>query len=114
MANKNDWSANDLEAVADDGLAATSYKIACETEKYDADYTTWQVADHDGLVRAVNARDYYRLAWRGMAANGNERTLIAAVIPPALRISTEYSVFARPPPNSSSRSARRNHKLARR
>ncbi|MDO8150192.1 DNA methyltransferase [Isoptericola sp. b408] len=43
-------------------------------------------------VETVSARGFYRLAWRNMAANRNERTLAPALIPPgAAHIHTVYS-----------------------
>ncbi|MGB3287474.1 Eco57I restriction-modification methylase domain-containing protein [Mycolicibacter algericus] len=81
MLHKTDWSANDIEALADDAIPVTAYKPAGPRQHYDADYTSWQAADEDGIVRTVRARDRYRVAWRCMAANTNERTLIPAVIP---------------------------------
>src|SRR5699024_7120296 len=43
--------------------------------QYDAAYTHW------GEQRDDPARDHYRVAWRAMAANTGERTLISAIIP---------------------------------
>src|SRR5699024_9627036 len=41
----------------------------------------------------VAARDYYRIAWRRMAANTGERTLIPAIIPPgAAHVHPVYSI----------------------
>lgn len=82
MRNNLDWSATDFEHLPDDAIPATAYKPACAPEKYDADYTSWQVADKNGILRTVCARDCYRIAWRAMAANTGERTLIPAIIPP--------------------------------
>lgn len=75
MRNNKDWSPVDLEALAPDALPVTSYKRAMPAAEYDAAYTHWG-DDH------VPARDYYRIAWRNMAANTGERTLIPAIIPP--------------------------------
>jgi hypothetical protein len=75
MLHNQDWSAIDLETLAPDALPITAYKPAESEAKYDAGYTRW------GANR-VPARDYYRVAWRNMAANANERTLIPAIIPP--------------------------------
>ena len=44
-----------------------------QSARYDADYTHWG---------SMSARSYYRIAWRAMAANVGERTLIPALIPP--------------------------------
>jgi hypothetical protein len=73
MKHNQDWSATDLEALTTDEIRATSYKPAGSRARYDTDYTHWE---------STSARNYYRVAWRRMAANTNERTLIPAVIPP--------------------------------
>ncbi|MGO4593131.1 DNA methyltransferase [Leifsonia sp. 2TAF2] len=75
MLHNQDWSAIDLEALPQDALPITAYKPAISAPRYDAAYTHW------GPAR-VPARDLYRVAWRRMAANTGERTLISAVIPP--------------------------------
>ena len=71
--NNLDWSATDLEALSVDAIPATAYKPVDSPARYDANYTHWESA---------SARDYYRIAWRRMAANSGERTLIPAIIPP--------------------------------
>ncbi len=73
MKHNQDWSAIDLEALANDDIPATSYKPVDGRVRYDEDYTQWESGP---------ARSHYRIAWRRMAANTNERTLIAAIIPP--------------------------------
>ncbi len=75
MRNNLDWSATDFEALAPDALPVTAYKPAGDRATYDAQYTHW------GEDRAP-ARDFYRVAWRRMAANTGERTLISSLIPP--------------------------------
>lgn len=75
MRNKQDWSAVDLETLAPDAIPVTSYKPAGDRKVYDASYTHW------GESRTP-ARNHYRIAWRNMAANTGERTLIPAIIPP--------------------------------
>lgn len=82
MLNHQDWSATDFEALAEDAIPVTSYKPACTRKHYDADYTTWQVPGADGVVQTIRARDCYRVAWRCMADNLMERTLLPAIIPP--------------------------------
>lgn len=72
MKHNQDWSDVDLEKLPADFIPITAYKPAGDRAKYDADYTHW-----DGEP----ARDHYRLAWRRMAANTGERTLIPALIP---------------------------------
>jgi hypothetical protein len=73
MKNNADWSATDFEKLAAGSIPATSYKPAGSRVKYDADYGNWP----SGPIRS-----YYRVAWRAMAANNGERTLIPALIPP--------------------------------
>ncbi len=73
MKHNQDWSATDFETLAPDAIPVTAYKPAKDRTTYDAACTHW-----DGKP----ARDEYRVAWRRMAANTGERTLIAAVIPP--------------------------------
>ncbi|MGO9349550.1 MAG: class I SAM-dependent DNA methyltransferase [Mycobacterium sp.] len=93
MLHQQDWSATDFEALADDAIPATSYKPAGSRNRYDVDYTSWQVTGDDRIVEIVRARDCYRIAWRAMAANTGERTLIPAIIPPgAGHVFTIYSL----------------------
>lgn len=73
MLHNQDWTAVDLEALPADWIPATSYKPSVDRATYDAAYTHW-----DGDP----ARNHYRVAWRKMAANTGERTLISAIIPP--------------------------------
>src|SRR5699024_10505551 len=67
----------DLEQLPSDAVPVTSYK-PIRDGKYDQLYTHWDLPDGD----RVPAREYYRVAWRAMAANTGERTLIPALIPP--------------------------------
>jgi hypothetical protein len=73
MKHNQDWSATDFEALPLNAIPVTAYKPAGNRARYDADYTQWD---------SVPARAQYRVAWRFMAANTNERTLISALIPP--------------------------------
>ncbi len=75
MKHQQDWSTTDFETLATDSIPVTSYKPAGDRARYDADYTHWEEKP---------ARGYYRLAWRKMAANTGERTLISAIVPPAM------------------------------
>lgn len=75
MLHNQDWSPVDLETLAPDAMPVTSYKPAKPRVEYDAAYTHWG-------EEQVAARDHYRMAWRAMAANTGERTLIPTVIPP--------------------------------
>ncbi len=77
MLHKQDWSATDFEALPPDAIPVTAYKPAGNRDDYDTKYTHWGT-DND----PIPARDHYRLAWRRMAANTGERTLIPALIPP--------------------------------
>lgn len=76
MRSKGDWSEVDLEGLAGDAVPVTAYKPAGDRAKYDEAYTHW------GEEKDTPARDHYRVAWRCMAANTGERTLIPAIIPP--------------------------------
>lgn len=75
MKNNLDWSDVDLETLPEDAIPVTTYKPVRGgvSRSYDADYTHW--SDEP-------ARDSYRVAWRCMAANTGERTLMPAIIPP--------------------------------
>jgi len=73
LKNNADWSASDFEALPTDAIPATSYKPAGDRTRYDANYSQWSTGP---------ARSQYRVAWRRMAANNGERTLITALIPP--------------------------------
>lgn len=75
LRHNQDWALIDLEALPESALPVTAYKRAINWQTYDASYTHW------GDDR-VPARDSYRVAWRRMAANTGERTLITAVLPP--------------------------------
>ncbi|WP_217995581.1 DNA methyltransferase [Sanguibacter suarezii] len=77
MLNQRDWSAIDLEVLAPDAIPVTSYKRAGDDYDYDVAYTDWGTEEDPNP-----ARDHYRVAWRCMAANTGERTLISSVIPP--------------------------------
>ncbi|MFK5644883.1 class I SAM-dependent DNA methyltransferase [Ornithinimicrobium sp. LYQ121] len=76
LKSNKDWSSVDLEELAKDALPVTSYKPTGSRAEYDARYTHW------GEEGEIAARDHYRVAWRCMAANTGERTLIPAIIPP--------------------------------
>ena len=73
MRHNQDWVATDLETLPASAEPITQYKPAGDRATYDRLYTHW-----DGSP----ARDHYRIAWRAMAANTGERTLIPAIIPP--------------------------------
>ena len=73
MKHNQDWSPIDLETLAPDALPVTAYKPAGSREEYDTRYGDWKTGP---------VRDHYRVAWRRMAANSGERTLIPAIIPP--------------------------------
>lgn len=73
MANQRDWTSTDLETLPASAEPITQYKPAGDRTTYDRLYTHWGDS---------SARDHYRIAWRRMAANTGERTLIPAIIPP--------------------------------
>jgi len=78
MRHQTDWTSVDHEDLPATALPVTAYKPAGDHQTYDAAYTHWRLSNGD----RVPARDYYRVAWRRMAANTGERTLIPALIPP--------------------------------
>ena len=73
MRHFQDWTSTDLEALPTSAQPVTQYKPAGDRATYDSLYTHWDDSP---------ARDHYRIAWRAMAANTGERTLIPAIIPP--------------------------------
>ncbi|BAU99695.1 Eco57I restriction-modification methylase domain-containing protein [Aurantimicrobium minutum] len=84
MKNKQDWSLNNLENLDSEELPITSYKRQVSKEAFESHYPTW-----DG----VPSQNYFRIAWRNMAANMGERTLIPAIIPPgATHVLSVYSM----------------------
>src|SRR5699024_3503379 len=77
MNSHGDWHYVDLEQLNGSTVPVTSYKPIRDGQ-YDQLYTHWTLPNGE----RVSARDYYRIAWRRMAANTGERTLIPAIIPP--------------------------------
>jgi hypothetical protein len=77
MRNNQDWLLTDFEKLPADAIPATAYQPTGDRYDYDCAYTDW-----GGEQTPDPARDHYRIAWRYMAANQGERTLIPAVIPP--------------------------------
>ena len=73
MKHNLDWTSTDLEALPTSAQPVTQYKPAGDRATYDRLYTHWGDS---------SARDHYRIAWRRMAANTGERTLIPAIVPP--------------------------------
>ena len=73
MKHNLDWTSTDLEALSPSAQPVTQYKPAGDRATYNRLYTHWDDSP---------ARDHYRIAWRAMAANTGERTLIPAIIPP--------------------------------
>lgn len=78
LNSNKDWSEVDLEAMPADFIPATAYQRDHEKNTYTLDYTQWE--GEDGSKRP--ATDFYRVAWRAMAAKTGYRTLYPAVIPP--------------------------------
>ena len=73
MRNFLDWTATDLETLPTTVEPVTQYKPTGDRATYDRLYTHWGDSP---------ARDHFRIAWRRMASNYGERTLISALIPP--------------------------------
>ncbi|UTT62589.1 DNA methyltransferase [Microcella humidisoli] len=74
MKNNLDWSLVDLEDLSSDAVPITSYKVASDMQIYDSGYA--RLGDTSGSIRET-----VRVAWRAMAANTGERTLIPALLP---------------------------------
>ncbi|MGX1612697.1 Eco57I restriction-modification methylase domain-containing protein [Micromonospora chalcea] len=92
LVSNKDWSVTDFEALAANAIPATAYQPRGDRYDYDCAYTDWGDEDHPDP-----ARDHFRVAWRAMAANQGERTLIPAIIPPgAAHLYTLYSLAVPP------------------
>lgn len=77
LKNNQDWSEVDLEAMPADFIPATAYQPDRERQPgYDADY---------GLWGGKNETQFYRFAWRAMAASTGYRTLYSCLIPPGTK-----------------------------
>ena len=72
-------------------IPATAYQPDRETQPtYDADYTTWKIEGEH-----VQARNFYRIAWRRMAATTGFRTMYPTIIPPgAAHVDPVHSLTA--------------------
>ncbi|MFJ6454955.1 DNA methyltransferase [Paenarthrobacter sp. NPDC091669] len=77
MKNNLDWTEIDLEALPETFIPRTSYQIAGDRPRYDANYGSW--LGQEGLILQ---RSRYRAVWRRMAAVTGARTLHAAIVPP--------------------------------
>ncbi|MCI9889779.1 N-6 DNA methylase [Micrococcales bacterium 31B] len=77
MKNNLDYSELDLEALPPNFIPRTSYQPAIDLAEYRRLYTQWGPADD-----RRPALDFYRIAWRAMAATTGVRTLISAILPP--------------------------------
>lgn len=75
MKSNKDWTLVDLEALDCEAIPVTAYKRLEDRHLYDKAYTRWGSSSR-------SARDFYRIAWRGMAKTQNERTLMPVIIPP--------------------------------
>lgn len=84
LRNNRDWFSTDYEGIDPHFLPQTSYKPTGSAAEYNSAYTSWDVPDSRGIVQSVPSREFYRVAWRAMAANTGERTLIQAIIPPGV------------------------------
>jgi len=77
MLHNLDWTETDFETLGADAVPVTAYKPALRRSAYDQAYS--KSSNPDGT--SFNPRNFPRIAWRNMAANGNERTLFPAIIP---------------------------------
>ncbi|MDC7108975.1 DNA methyltransferase [Corynebacterium afermentans] len=78
LKSNKDWTEVDLEALPSDYIPATAYQPDRKLKpSYDGDYTKWAIAG-----TSKSAREFFRVAWRQMAATTGYRTLYPAIIPP--------------------------------
>lgn len=77
MKSNKDWTELDLEALPDNFIPRTSFEPAGNRSNYDTAYTHWTI---DG--RSMSSRNFYRIAWRSMAARTGYRTLYPSIVPP--------------------------------
>lgn len=94
LKHNTDWTMGDLEALAVDAEPVTGYKPIGDRAMYDTAYTHWSDPDQPDVRHP--ARDCYRVAWRAMAANTGERTLISALIPPGAAHVHTVGSFGKP------------------
>ena len=87
--SKGDWTVVDLEAVKPDFVPAAGYEVGSLSKAlYDSGYPKSSYAG-----RRISHRDFFRVAWRRMAALTNVRTLYPALLPPdAAHINTVESL----------------------
>ncbi|PWU54789.1 restriction endonuclease subunit M [Micromonospora sp. S4605] len=78
MLHNLDWSPTDFETLPPDNIPVTSFKPTGDRHRYGREYA------HRSNEEQNSAHDFYRVAWRKMAANTGERTLITAIIPPGV------------------------------
>jgi len=72
MLSNRDYSAVDLENIAEDFIPRTNYQVAGSYSEYLAAYPKW-----DGEPSSAR----FRLAWRRMGQAANSRTLHSAIVP---------------------------------
>ncbi|MDK8625693.1 Eco57I restriction-modification methylase domain-containing protein [Corynebacterium appendicis] len=82
LKHNQDWSEVDLEAMPADFIPATALQPDRKKASYDADYTHYLVGNE-----RIADRDYFRFAWRKMAATTGYRTLYPALLPKRAAIS---------------------------
>ena len=70
MANNLDTEEVDLESIPSNYIPATPYQPTGDPAEYDRLYTNWGTKEHPDP-----ARNHFRVAWRAMAANTDERSL---------------------------------------
>ncbi|SEA43291.1 hypothetical protein SAMN02910418_01572 [Bowdeniella nasicola] len=89
MRSNRDYTELDLEVLPSNFIPRTSYQPNRDGDvDYDSNYGTWTLPD--GSKKPV--RDFYRLAWRNMAAVTGVRTFYPTVIPPgAAHVHAVYS-----------------------
>ena len=92
LKHNQDWSEVDLEAMPGGFIPATAYQPDRDAQPaYDQDFPFWEFAK-----RSASAREFFRIAWREMAATTGYRTLYPAILPPgAAHVHAVNSCIAR-------------------
>jgi hypothetical protein len=77
LKHNQDWHETDFEHISRSDVPVSAFRPTGDRYRYDCAYTDWGAEDSP-----LPARDYFRIAWRNMAANTGERTLTPVLIPP--------------------------------
>ena len=81
VAGSNDVLGWDLVTMPADATPETEYRRATDLARYQASQDQW--IDHRSNLTKRRYTEFYRVAWRCQIAPDTERSLYAALIPPA-------------------------------